>query len=940
MRDQKKAAPSTTRGRQSNFIAVEYPSPGAGGQVRLNANHVREAARGKWLDIFTKLEVDSSALNGKHHPCPACGGTDRFRYDDEDGRGTYYCSGCGAGDGFSLVGKLLGLTADTDFPALLERVAGVLGITAGSPLLPVRQAAPTPRQRTSQGNQTVALKTWDESQPDPGPVAVSIASRGITIPIPPDLRWHSGQGMMVALVRAADGSPQAIHRTYLSRQGDDRKKMLGPIAGGAVRLGEVEDDGRLALAEGIETALSVQQATGIPTWAALSAGGLERVILPESVREVLIFADSDTNGVGQQAAHKAAARFRAEGREASIIFPCPQGATPEKLDFNDLLQASHSGESIRARLAEPETAPPPVEELAADPAPKFQKKARRSTGSGEGVIQLEGGEISSIVQRAEEMLLEAGGLYQYGGGLVRLVASPKAETSLGVTRPAGVVTIKPIDLAWLVLRLSEVASWERFDGRTKSWLSTDCPDRVARAFLADAGRWPFPELAGVIAAPTLRADGSILAQPGYDQRTGLFLADHGLTIGRELTSPTRDDALTALARLKDLVETFPFVSESDRAVALSGILTAVIRRSLPTAPMHAFSAPTAGSGKSKLVDMAAIIVTGHPAAVMGQGRSEEELEKRLGAVLLAGDSLLNIDNVSQPLGGDLLCQCMTQGYVRLRPLGGSHLATVPASAAMFSTGNNLVLAGDMTRRAVLCRLDPGVERPELRQFKSDPVANALNHRGKYLTDALTILRAHHLAGRPGCGLVPLGSFEAWSGWVRAALVWLGEADPCSTMEEVRAADPELSSLQAVLAAWTGCLGQRRVSVKEIIGEFALPGRGTQAETLREALLTVAGDGGFVNSRRLGKWLSKYRNRIAGGFVVRQMPMIDGAVTWRVESSEVGFSGLSGFLSPLRDKLSNEIGYHIGTHDSYIRVGQPNPLNHTKPTSSLEVEEVL
>jgi hypothetical protein len=90
------------------------------------------------------------------------------------------------------------------------------------------------------------------------------------------------------------------------------------------------------------------------------------------------------------------------------------------------------------------------------------------------------------------------------------------------------------------------------------------------------------------------------------------------------------------------------------------------------------------------------------------------------------------------------------------------------------------------------------ERPELRRFDdNDLIATVFRDRAKLLAAALTILRAHHLAGRPTSGN-PLGSFETWSGWPRAALVWLGEADPCETMERVREDDPRRKALANVL----------------------------------------------------------------------------------------------------------------------------------------------
>ena len=130
-----------------------------------------------------------------------------------------------------------------------------------------------------------------------------------------------------------------------------------------------------------------------------------------------------------------------------------------------------------------------------------------------------------------------------------------------------------------------------------------------------------------------------------------------------------------------------------------------------------------GSGKSKLVDIASMIATGHEAPVISQGRTEEEMEKRLGAALIAGDTLISFDNCEQPLGGELLCQALTQPVLKIRILGKSVIVAVPTNAMFAATGNNLIIAGDMVRRTIVGTLDPRVERPETRTFKSDdPIA--------------------------------------------------------------------------------------------------------------------------------------------------------------------------------------------------------------------------
>jgi hypothetical protein len=332
------------------------------------------------------------------------------------------------------------------------------------------------------------------------------------------------------------------------------------------------------------------------------------------------------------------------------------------------------------------------------------------------------------------------------------------------------------------------------------------------------------------------------------------------------------------------------VAEADRAVALSAVLTAAIRRSPPTAPLHAFSAPTAGSGKSMLVDLASLIAGGREAVVLAQGRTEEELEKRLGALLLAGEPVIPIDNCEAPLGGEFLCQMLTQPVVRARVLGRSEAPELPANAMVTATGNNLVLAGDMARRALLCHLDPQCERPELRVFENDPLDAVRRDRPRYLVAALTALRAYHVAGRPQ-QCEPLGSFAAWSRWVRDALVWPGQADPVETMEAVRAQDPRLDALTAVLTQWWDVIGPARVSGRDIIEratrqttavnavfprhEFAHP-------DFREALLAVAGDGGAVNGRRLSKWIAANEGRIVDGLRIVRKGMVTGFMTWELQ----------------------------------------------------------
>jgi hypothetical protein len=188
-----------------------------------------------------------------------------------------------------------------------------------------------------------AMKIWRESLPPTGTGAERyLNGRRLDVVIPPTLRFcprlkHPSGGFwpaMIALVTNADDEPIAVHRTFLEPDTwvkapvNPRKMMLGRCGGGAVRLRTIGP--RLYVSEGIETALSAIHADGRPVWAALSAGGIENLVLPASIREIVILADADP--AGERAAQNARQRWIAERRRVGILRPS-HGS-----DFNDVLR--------------------------------------------------------------------------------------------------------------------------------------------------------------------------------------------------------------------------------------------------------------------------------------------------------------------------------------------------------------------------------------------------------------------------------------------------------------------------------------------------------------------------------------------------------------------------------------------------------------------------
>jgi putative DNA primase/helicase len=458
-----------------------------------------------------------------------------------------------------------------------------------------------------------------------------------------------------------------------------------------------------------------------------------------------------------------------------------------------------------------------------------------------------------------------------------------AEVSAADGRTTIAAGLYAISDAALIEELTRVATWEKYDARSKDWLQCDPPSLVAKVLAARKGRWRLRPVLGVLTCPTIRPDGSILSEPGYDAATRLYcMPDPTLQMPHIPERPSRGDAEQALAILDALLIDFKFVGEVDRAVALSLFISSVVRGALHMVPLHAFTAPTPGSGKSYLADVTTAIVSGRYCPVITPGRSEEELEKRLGAMLLAGCPTISLDNVSGELTGDALCQVTERPTVRIRILGTSETPECEFRGIVIANGNNLVVAGDMIRRVVLGKLDAGVERPEEREFQIDPVKMVLADRGKYIAAAMIVVRAYLAAGQPG-KLKPLASYGAWSDLVRSSLVWLGKDDPVASMQEARDNDPVLTTLHGVLEAWKAVYADEAKLARDVAADLAgfdpTTAEGEKLTDLRAALAAIASVRNIIDATKLGYWLRKSKGRPVGGLKFTSSPGGSNIIAW-------------------------------------------------------------
>src|SRR6202158_869705 len=471
-------------------------------------------------------------------------------------------------------------------------------------------------------------------------------------------------------------------------------------------------------------------------------------------------------------------------------------------------------------------------------------------------IVIEAGELPRMTDEAEAALITGDApIYTRAPHLVRPIIETVDAANGHKTRVARLVRLGEDSL---IDYFSQTAKWDKFDGRLKKRCLTNPPRDVAGSLMSRDGDWKLPPLVGVINTPTLRGDGSVLSGAGYDAATRLLLMQPP-RMPDIPEKPNLRRAKEALQLLDDLLSQFPFVDDASRSVALSCLMTPVLRGAIPVAPLHLARAPVAGSGKSYLMNLASTIATGQLCPVMTAAR-DDGMEKRLGACMLAGDTIINIDNLNGELGGDFICQCIEQTRVQVRILGKSERVTIESRTTFFATGNNLAVHGDMVRRTIVCSLDPEMERPELRVFPFNPVDRVLGDRGRYIAAVLTIARAYQAAGMPGL-LAPLASFGEWSRLVRSPLVWLGRTDPVVTIERSREEDPTLNQLRLFLNSWREEIGMgfdNRKTAAEILNLIReTPSFDDDEKSgVASALATIGAD-----AHKLGMWLHRNKGRV-------------------------------------------------------------------------------
>jgi hypothetical protein len=471
--------------------------------------------------------------------------------------------------------------------------------------------------------------------------------------------------------------------------------------------------------------------------------------------------------------------------------------------------------------------------------------------------------------------------YVSGGALVHMETVSGASVNPAADEDAPLpVSASPVTPAALAALLAEHAYVYRMrtrrseNGASELFEEEHTPAREALASVLSKKTWPdIPPLRGIIGAPVLRRDGTLLQQPGYDPATGLYLASK-VDLPPVPDKPTQEEVSEARAFLLDrFLRDFPWSADADRANYVALLVTPILRyytRSLT--PFALIDATMPASGKT--------ILTGGPGMLYGQRvlpwtYSEEELRKSITAVLCEQVGCVVFDNLAEGtvIDSAILAQLVTGGVWSDRLLGASRTSAVVNDRLWMATGNNLQVGGDMASRTVRVHLDPNMPRPEAR----DQSKFGIPHLDQWITvpaNQLIVLwhllvlvldwTGHHA---PRAGNLAMRQFTPWAQALGGFLAHHEIPGFLTNIAEIRDIDEDEQRWRAFLSCWHHRHGSTRLTAAELRSDGE-PASFTHDVDSWDGQFITTNAGRLPNPLGLGRLLTGQVGRWRGSYVLR------------------------------------------------------------------------
>jgi hypothetical protein len=483
-------------------------------------------------------------------------------------------------------------------------------------------------------------------------------------------------------------------------------------------------------------------------------------------------------------------------------------------------------------------------------------------------IRIQAGEIDRICDAAEQELANTGRYFQRGNLIVNVMTNPETQNTV----------INPLTQSSLLRSMSGSIRWTKTNHQGNEVIC-DPPIKHIKVLFDAQVYSHLPPLIGLTRQPHMRDDDSVCTNSGYDALTGLF----GVFDERDYKipdSPTKVDAINACSELKQLLSEFEFADPIDEAAAISAMLTATIRPSLPTAPAFHMQAHQLASGKSFLTSLICCFSSSTAPSAVGFPTTDEECQKLLLANLLESPAAIVFDNLTTDLiPYKSLCSALTEEFLTGRLLGVSKTATVSTRALILSSGNNVTPIKDMARRCIAIHLDPKVETPASKKYVNNPVKLVREKRERYVSLAITIIKAWIAAGKPIAKCSALASYDRWSELIRQPLLWLDLPDPATRVFQQLNVDPDRELLSRLIDRWDHHFGNKPTMLRDAIELTVLTQN--SAQELKEVFHEIADERGNINRRRLGRWIARHQGQVVNGRRLEKVSTKNSAEKWQV-----------------------------------------------------------
>lgn len=546
-------------------------------------------------------------------------------------------------------------------------------------------------------------------------------------------------------------------------------------------------------------------------------------------------------------------------------------------------------------LVRPASAPAPVlEQPVNDQKPQQAvlavqtEHALAATGGHDDLPEIDlGSEQEAMVEIVR--IIDSGlvpNIYVRDGQLVYIHPKTSARCS-----EVSVVPVTADLLNLLLAQHTRTFKWVSSGGKNPTPVRRACAPAITHLRAVTANTyWPnVRPLNGILGTPTLRPDGTLIQDCGYDAATGLYLAPAVQV--KPVPEAISDEQVRASREFvfSKVFGEFCWTSAGDFANYLALLLSPMLRPYIKTTtPFGMVTATTKGSGKTNLTDAIGLIY-GQSSQVL-PGRAEE-LQKKITSILVGNSApVVVFDNLKEgtSISSEILATLITKDAWDDRMLGASRNIEARNDRLWLASGNGLTVGGDMASRTVMVRLNPRMPKPELRQFEMGQFSDWIREDGnreELLWHLLILVQAWMKAGATRNTGHTMRNFTRWAQAMGGLLDFHGVTGFLSNVDDLAALDTDEEEWTVFLAKWHEIYGSQARTAKELQAsaqvEFVM---GNSIDRWARCFITDE-DGMTPTPKRLGMMLHGMSERFFGPYTIMKKRNNVNTTVWWVEKRE-------------------------------------------------------